>query len=255
MATVTQGIGGPLLNQLPGGVTVTTTGSWRFAGTEASTSATTGCATFAGGVGVAGAIYSGSSVVCASFYSGFGQSATQYSFFNVNSTSNSHQILFTRSGINRWNLNGLDGAETGSDAGTAFTLKAYNDSGTLIDTPLTITRASGGTITMGGTARTVATTGGRVLKYVVTSTTPTTLDAAHHVVVANSGSALTINLPAVATSAGREYKIYNKGAGTVTVDANASELIESSTTLSLAQYKGATLVCDGAIWVITGMRA
>ena len=51
-------------------------------------------------------------------------------------------------GLNRWGIElGGIGAETGSDAGSAFALDAYSDAGSYIDTPINIARASGGAIT------------------------------------------------------------------------------------------------------------
>ena len=52
-------------------------------------------------------------------------------------------VVFTTAGENRWSV--LAGAtpESGSDAGSDFLIRRYHDDGTLADTPLTITRATG----------------------------------------------------------------------------------------------------------------
>lgn len=53
------------------------------------------------------------------------------------------QIRFRTAGSDRWRIGRNTGAESGSDAGSDFTVTSYDDSGTYIITPLTITRATG----------------------------------------------------------------------------------------------------------------
>lgn len=69
---------------------------------------------------------------------------------------------------------------------------------------------------------------------------------------ANAG-AVTVTLPAAASSVGA-YLVVKKtdaSANTVTVDANASETIDGATTRVLTgQYDAVTIVCDGAAWWI-----
>lgn len=50
-------------------------------------------------------------------------------------------------GITRWLYGGGSSAESGSDAGTPWHILAYDDAGDFIDTPISVTRASGGSIT------------------------------------------------------------------------------------------------------------
>ena len=52
-----------------------------------------------------------------------------------------HQIL--TAGVARWLFGGNSDAESGSNAGTNFVIAAYDDSGNLLNTPITITRSSG----------------------------------------------------------------------------------------------------------------
>jgi hypothetical protein len=59
-------------------------------------------------------------------------------------------LIYTGSSI-RWTFLADYTAETGSDAGTNFALWAHNDAGTYVDSPIAVTRASGGTVTIGGT--------------------------------------------------------------------------------------------------------
>jgi uncharacterized protein YqkB len=89
----------------------------------------------------------------------------------------------------------------------------------------------------------------------VTKTTGTyTLDTTYDVVLCNcAGGAITLNLPAVATSEGFEYTIkkIDSSANAVTIDGNASELIDGATTQTINyQWTSATIVCDGSAWYI-----
>ena len=60
----------------------------------------------------------------------------------------------------------------------------------------------------------------------------------------------TITLPAVADAGdGFPVAIINTGSAVVTVDGNASELINGSTSISLAPGLGVLVTCDGSEWV------
>ena len=64
---------------------------------------------------------------------------------------------------------------------------------------------------------------------------------------------MTINLPAVSAISGREYVIkkIDSSGNAVTIDGNASETIDGSTTSSLAtQNKYARIKCNGTAWYI-----
>lgn len=66
-----------------------------------------------------------------------------------------------------------------------------------------------------------------------------------------TSAAITVNLPAVAASAGRVLvvKKTDASANAVTLDGNASETIDGATTKALAaQYDVVTVVCDGSAW-------
>lgn len=63
---------------------------------------------------------------------------------------------------------------------------------------------------------------------------------------------LTLSLPAAASNTGRSYALRNTGAGTVTIDPNAAELIDGATTKSLAANEVVTIVCDGTQWFTIG---
>lgn len=57
-----------------------------------------------------------------------------------------------------------------------------------------------------------------------------------------------VDLPAAASSNGNEYYIKNIGSGTITIDANSTELIDSAETLTVAAGVIKHIICDGAKW-------
>lgn len=72
-------------------------------------------------------------------------------------------------------------------------------------------------------------------------------------VEANSGAALTFNLPASSLNTGRAYRIFNKGAGVLTIDAAGTDTINGAATLALAQYQSAIVQSDGVgAWAAFG---
>lgn len=72
-------------------------------------------------------------------------------------------------------------------------------------------------------------------------------------VEANSGSALDFNLPASSLNTGRSYRIYNKGAGALTIVPNGSDTIKGAANLTLAQYESAIVQADGlGDWAVFG---
>ena len=83
---------------------------------------------------------------------------------------------------------------------------------------------------------------------------PYTVVAADDVlVVTAAGGAVTINLPAVATSARRllQIKATDVSGGNVTVDANLAETIDGALTQVMAvQFQSLSLYCDGTVWHI-----
>lgn len=68
-----------------------------------------------------------------------------------------------------------------------------------------------------------------------------------------TAGAITVNLPAAASSAGRvlAVKKVDASANGVTLDGNGAELIDGAATLAWAtQYQSYTVICDGTGWNI-----
>ena len=76
------------------------------------------------------------------------------------------------------------------------------------------------------------------------------LDAINTIIADDSSGAITINLPAVASSTHRTLYVKKTSASnTTTLDGNGSEEIESSTTYVMStQYDYVKIVCDGVGW-------
>lgn len=61
-------------------------------------------------------------------------------------TSTAKTLLFQTAGSNRWDIRSGSAAESGSDAGSPLIINAYTDAGAFIDSPITVTRISGGSV-------------------------------------------------------------------------------------------------------------
>ena len=92
----------------------------------------------------------------------------------------------------------------------------------------------------------------KILKAITSLSADTTLDSTHHTVgVDASGAAKVITLPAAAVNTGRIYNISKRdsSANTVTIDANAAELINGAATVIIStQYGSYTIQSDGTGW-------
>lgn len=87
------------------------------------------------------------------------------------------------------------------------------------------------------------------------SGTTYTVTASDYVVVLTNSAAKTVNLPAVATTQpGRVYQFICTNTGVATLDANASETINGSTTFAMTagtvggQTGRCTVISDGTQW-------
>jgi hypothetical protein len=96
---------------------------------------------------------------------------------------------------------------------------------------------------------------GSFAKKITVVTANTTLNATNSIVVCNNaGTAITLTLPAVSGCVGRIYTI-KKGNSTtdITIDANAAETIDGTTTVVLSDVTVAvTLINDGMEWKAIG---
>ena len=117
--------------------TASYSGPQNISNATASTSSTTGCATYAGGVGISGSLYIGGSVLS------LGANAGTAATFQFNTAaSNQRGFQFQTAGVNLWSVV-TSNTESGSDAGCAITFVARTDAGVTIDVPLTLNRAAG----------------------------------------------------------------------------------------------------------------
>lgn len=85
-----------------------------------------------------------------------------------------------------------------------------------------------------------------------TITSATTLNQTHNVVLCNNGS-YTVTLPVAASNTGKVYYIKNIDAegDDITLDGNATETIDGSTTFLLdADKHSVRIICDGSNWHI-----
>lgn len=92
-----------------------------------------------------------------------------------------------------------------------------------------------------------------------TTYTATEADSNKEIICDATSAAFTVNLPAAA-SVWSGFTLYLKKidstTNAITIDGNASETIDGSTTYALAaQYDAVMLVCDGSNWVVASTKA
>lgn len=128
-----------------------------------------------------------------------GGAAVSSPFLKVNGAAGTARtIQFLSATSLRWVINGADSTtESGSDAGSAWSLNARSDAGASIDFPVSIVRASAGAINLGGTSkRPVVLTGQLGLPTgtaVASASTITPTGVMFH--VSGTATIATINLP------------------------------------------------------------
>jgi hypothetical protein len=154
-----------LINRVAGG-TMTLTRPINITNTTASTTPTTGALTVAGGAGINGALFVGTSIQSNSGSITSNNSAGNAYFIATAPAGNFRGFQLQTSGSNRWLIYANSTAEAGANAGSDFQILARTDTGTGIDTPFQIARVGGGLITMARptsitdtTASTTTTTG------------------------------------------------------------------------------------------------
>ena len=92
--------------------------------------------------------------------------------------------------------------------------------------------------------------------FTVVTSTPYTCDGTEVVIVVNKTTAVTVNLASVNVYGdGTNVKVFNIGAGVVTIDASGSETIMGALTISLIQNMGVLMVARtaGGSWHVVGL--
>jgi hypothetical protein len=116
--------------------------------TTASTTTSTGALVVSGGLGVGGAVNIGGTLTANGTTFNLSTASANGSFINMDGLAGNFKIITTRTGgVDRWYFGQDTAAESGSNAGSPFFIRALTDAGAVIDTPLTITRAAGGRLT------------------------------------------------------------------------------------------------------------
>ena len=192
------------------------------------------------------------------------RSASSGTFTSVNLNDNLGRIVFqgsfTSNAYNAASVIGICDAAVGS--GSMPGRLTFNTTASGSTTPVERVRIdSAGNVGIGGTA-----SSGVRLDVTGGSTRVTSLRAAVRTVTASSvtadtadflircdctSNAITVNLPAASTSTGLIYSIkkIDAVANNVTIDANASELIDGVTTKTISsQYARFYIMCDGTVW-------
>lgn len=98
---------------------------------------------------------------------------------------------------------------------------------------------------------------GAIHKPIRTITTSTTITSEDYTIIANAtGGSITVTLPPAADAVGRVYYIKKISSGnSVTVDADGTELIDNSQTLSLTgQYRSEEIQSDGTQWWVLSSK-
>lgn len=173
-------------------------------------------------------------------------SLTATATIDLRAAAGQHKDLqFLSGSLSRWRARCNNTAESGSDAGSDLQFIAYDDAGTQIDVPLSITRAASGQIQA---ARQLRTTKGRIVqtRSITSAGTTTGLDSTDDFVVVTGSSTHTITLMACGT--GRRLFIKNRSTGTVTVNRLGSDTIDGGTTFNLTAGQGTTMVGNGTDW-------
>jgi hypothetical protein len=165
---------------------------------------------------------------------------------------------FQTGGVNRWVVRADNTAESGSDAGSYFTIRAYTDAGAAIDNPLYIVRAAGGGINLARplavnstTASTSTTTGSATFSGGIG--VAGAINAGSASAITYSGASPVLALTANSGAAGRDVMaVLNNGTGAaayagITLKSegtNIGRLANYGTSYGTALVQGGTLLMN-----------
>jgi hypothetical protein len=171
-----------------------------------------------------------------------GLAADQQVVFRA-ATGRNRSLVWQTGTVDRWKLRTNSSAESGSNVGSDFSILSYDDAGTLIDTPVSITRAANGTFTL---ARPFTTSSGRTVatQNITASAGTTVLGIAVDAAIVTGSTTHTLTLPAAAT--GRRLFLKNRSTGTVTVNRAGSDTIDGGTTFNLTAGQGTILIVNNS---------
>lgn len=119
-----------------------------------------------------------------------------------------------------------------------------------------VVRDTDGSINVGQANTTAINNAGAVYSgdiVTVTAASYTVLSTDHTILCDCTSNAITINLPAVASSEGRtlEIKKIDSSGNAATIDGSGSETIDGGTTKALStQYASRIIKCNGSAWYI-----
>ena len=210
-------------------ITISATGVVSITSGVVSTSSTTGALKVTGGVGISDDLYVGDDL----FVSG-DLSVSGGSFVSETTVKGADFKVQTGLGLDRVTLT----SSGNISADGSLTIKGNS---TLGDGVNDTTSISGNLVT-----------GGAFITQKIVSGTATTLNAQNYIYLVTSDNQ-TITLPAASDLSGLRYIIKQTAAYTngTTIDANGSETIDGSLTITLAsRYAFVEIICDGSNWHI-----
>jgi hypothetical protein len=159
-----------------------------------------------------------------------GENTTAGATLSINgAAANAKQIVMQTAGLARWTAGANALAESGANAGSAFFVSAYTDAGALIDSPLTIVRASGGAFTVNRQAA------------FLEGTNPYTLSVGGN--TTNTGSAVVIN-GTVGGTRSLQFKTAGSTRWVIAGNNNAESGSNAGTNFVVAAYTDVGVLID-----------
>lgn len=167
--------------------------------------------------------------------------ATVYLNGGAGSTRN---FRFRTNGTNRWSFYVSSTAESGSDAGSNFSIRAFTDDGSTIDDPLSIARAAGGAITI-TRPFVAAINNGALINADFTDTAASRTVAILRIntsATAHTSAALLDVVSSASTSSDKMFRVRSNSTDRVTVAADGSVVLSGTLSTGAVTMTGATIV-------------